>query len=50
MQLDCVGGLVLDFPLAETTDDLIVYHSDCLHVGIHDGRANEAELRPFKPY
>src|SRR5260221_13213531 len=35
--------LLPDLPIAETIDDVIVYHSNRLHVRINDRRADEAE-------
>src|SRR6266850_3844841 len=35
--------LLPDLPIAETIDDVIVHHSNRLHVRIDDRRANEAE-------
>src|SRR6267378_1056832 len=35
--------LLPDLPIAETIDDVIVHHSNRLHVRINDRRANEAE-------
>src|SRR6266446_4147019 len=32
-----------DLPITETIDEVIVYHSNGLHVGIHDRRTNETE-------
>jgi hypothetical protein len=32
-----------DLPITETIDEVIVYHSNGLHVGIHYGRTNETE-------
>src|SRR6266436_2473440 len=32
-----------ELPITETIDEMIVYHSDGLHVGIHDRRTNETE-------
>src|SRR6267154_5414929 len=35
--------LLPDLPIPETIDDVIVHHSNRLHVGINDRRADEAE-------
>jgi hypothetical protein len=32
-----------ELPITETIDEVIVYHSNGLHVGIHDRRTNETE-------
>ena len=32
-----------ELPITETIDEVIVYHSNRLHVGIHDRRTNETE-------
>ena len=32
-----------ELPITETIDEVIVYHSNSLHVGIHDCRTNETE-------
>ena len=32
-----------ELPITETIDEMIVYHSNGLHVGIHDRRTNETE-------
>ena len=32
-----------DLPITETIDEVIVYHSNRLHVGIHDRRTNKTE-------
>src|ERR1700726_901175 len=37
-----------DLPITETIDEVIVYHSDGLHVGIHDRRTNETESATLK--
>jgi hypothetical protein len=33
--------------VAETVDEVVVDHADCLHVGVNDGRADEAEPTAF---
>src|ERR1700737_1095022 len=38
-----MGNLPLDLPITETIDEVIVHHSDGLHVRISDRRADEAE-------
>src|SRR5258705_512911 len=45
MEISRPGILLLlpDLPIAETIDDVIVHHSNRLHVRINDRRANEAE-------
>ena len=35
--------ILLELPITETIDEMIVYHSNGLHVGIHDRRTNETE-------
>src|SRR6201987_4943754 len=37
-----------ELPITETIDEVIVYHADRLHVGIHDRRTNETESATFK--
>src|ERR1700726_2916769 len=37
-----------DLPITETIDEVIVYHSNGLHVGIHDRRTNETESATLK--
>src|SRR6266436_2599712 len=37
-----------DLPITETIDEMIVYHSNGLHVGIHDRRTNETESATLK--
>src|SRR6202051_407000 len=37
-----------DLPITETIDQVIVYHADRLHVGIHDRRTNETESATLK--
>src|SRR5258708_7951799 len=37
-----------DLPITETIDEVIVYHSDGLHVGINDCRTNETESATLK--
>ena len=32
-----------ELPITETINEVIVYHSNGLHVGIHDRRTNETE-------
>ena len=41
-------SLLPDLPIAETIDEVIVYHSNCLHVGIHDRRTDETESATLK--
>ena len=35
--------ILLDLAITETIDQVIVHHSDGLHVGINDSRTNETE-------
>jgi len=37
-----------ELPITETIDEMIVYHSNGLHVGIHDPRTNETESTTLK--
>jgi hypothetical protein len=37
-----------DLPITETIEEVIVYHADRLHVGIHDRRTNETESATLK--
>lgn len=37
-----------DLPITETIDEVIVYHADRLHVGIHHRRTNETESAMLK--
>ena len=37
------AGQPSDLAITETIDEVIVYHSDGLHVGINDRRTNETE-------
>jgi hypothetical protein len=37
-----------DLPITETIDEMIVHHSNGLHVGIHDGRTDETESATLK--
>src|SRR6266403_4698285 len=37
-----------DLPITETIDEVIVYHADRLHVGIHDRRPHETESAMLK--
>src|SRR2546430_17330059 len=37
-----------ELPITETIDEVIVYHSNRLHVGIHDRRTNETESATLK--
>ena len=37
-----------ELPITETIDEMIVYHSNGLHVGIHDRRTNETESAKLK--
>src|SRR6202166_1170778 len=37
-----------ELPITETIDEVIVYHSNGLHVGIHDRRTNETESATLK--
>src|SRR5437773_10655844 len=40
--------ILLELPITETIDEMIVYHSNGLHVGIHDRRTNETESATLK--
>src|ERR1700716_901491 len=40
--------ILTDLRITETIDEMIVYHSNGLHVGIHDRRTNEAESATLK--
>src|SRR4029077_1237909 len=42
--------ILLDLPITETIDEMIVYHSDRLHVGIYDCRTNETESAKLKVF
>jgi hypothetical protein len=37
------AGSLPDLAITETIEDVIIYHSDGLHVGINDRRTNETE-------
>src|SRR5229473_7935659 len=37
-----------EFPITQTIDEVIVYHSNGLHVGIQDCRTNETESATLK--
>jgi hypothetical protein len=42
------AGELADLAITETVDEMIVYHSNRLHVGIHDCRTNETESAMLK--
>jgi hypothetical protein len=44
----CSLPILADLPITETIDEVIVYHSNRLHVRIHDRRANETESPALK--
>jgi len=37
------AGSLADLAITETIDEVIVYHADGLHMGVHDRRTNETE-------
>jgi hypothetical protein len=39
-----------DFPISEAVDEVIVHHSDCLHVCINNGGTHEAESALFQVF
>src|ERR1700675_423742 len=41
-------ALLPDLPITETIDEVIVYHADRLHMGIHDRRTNETKSATLK--
>src|SRR6266404_2347585 len=43
IQSSSAAGSLPELPITETIDEMIVYHSNGLHVGIHDRRTNETE-------
>ena len=43
IQSSNAAGSLPDLRITETIDEMIVYHSNSLHVGIHDCRTNETE-------
>ena len=44
----CIGNLTHNLSVAETFDEVVVYHSGRLHVGIHDRRPDEAKAAVFE--
>src|ERR1700752_41783 len=44
----CSLQILPDLPITETIDEMIVYHSNGLHVSIHDRRTNETESATLK--
>jgi len=37
------AGSLPELAITETIDEVIVYHADGLHMGVHDRRTNETE-------
>src|SRR4029077_12012721 len=42
------SSILPELPITETIDEMIVYHSNGLHVGIHHRRTNETESATLK--
>ena len=43
IQSSNAAGSLPDLAITETIDEVIVYHADGLHMGVHDRRTNETE-------
>ena len=48
IQSSNAAGSLPDLRITETIDEMIVYHSNGLHVGIHNRRTNETESATLK--